>query len=243
VPTRPAAAPPAAFKSQRDFVSRPKVGAPAPTLGHHPPTLINPNGVAAMRYAFAWPRLHHLTPPKTPPNSRPTWRLPPAPAVRHHCRTPNPIESFSPVGPASSGNAQTAIAPRRGSHSLLNPLAPATIAAPRAAFKSQRDFGSQPNGCEARATLGFPGATDSTPTGLWLMPPWPRPVPQLQRRASMPAQANGLGMASDTTQDLKRANQTLPPSDAGLCVHLLIGKCPPYRIATGDKQIALAPSK
>ena len=47
VPTRPPAAPPAAFKSQRDFVSQPKVGAPAPTLGHHPTNLINPNGVAA----------------------------------------------------------------------------------------------------------------------------------------------------------------------------------------------------
>ena len=52
VPTRPPAAPPAAFKSQRDFVSQPKFGAPAPTLGHHPTNLINPNGVAAMRYAF-----------------------------------------------------------------------------------------------------------------------------------------------------------------------------------------------
>jgi len=62
----------ATFKSQRDFGPQPKVGAPAPTLGHHPPIFINPNGVAAMRYAFAWPRLHHLTPPKTPPNSRPT---------------------------------------------------------------------------------------------------------------------------------------------------------------------------
>ena len=47
VPTRPPAAPRAAFKSQRDFVSQPKVGAPAPTLGHHPTNLINPNGVAA----------------------------------------------------------------------------------------------------------------------------------------------------------------------------------------------------
>jgi DNA-binding transcriptional LysR family regulator len=55
-----------------------------------------------MRYAFAWPRLHHLTPPKTPANSQPAWHRNPAPAVRHHCRTPNPIESFSPVGPASS---------------------------------------------------------------------------------------------------------------------------------------------
>ena len=77
--------------------------APAPTLGHHPPTLINPNGVAAMRYAFAWPRLHHLTPPKTPPNCRPAWHPNPALEARHHCRTSNPIESFSPVGPASSG--------------------------------------------------------------------------------------------------------------------------------------------
>jgi len=47
VPTRPPAAPRAAFKSQRDFVSQPKFGAPAPTLGHHPTNLINPNGVAA----------------------------------------------------------------------------------------------------------------------------------------------------------------------------------------------------
>jgi len=47
VPTRPPAAPRAAFKSQRDFVSQPTVGAPAPTLGHHPTNLINPNGVAA----------------------------------------------------------------------------------------------------------------------------------------------------------------------------------------------------
>ena len=44
VPTRPPAAPRAAFKSQRDFVSQPTVGAPAPTLGHHPTNLINPNG-------------------------------------------------------------------------------------------------------------------------------------------------------------------------------------------------------
>ena len=42
VPTRLPAAPRAAFKSQRDFVSQPKVGAPAPTLGHHPTNLINP---------------------------------------------------------------------------------------------------------------------------------------------------------------------------------------------------------
>jgi len=40
--------------------------------------------------------------PKRPPIPDQRWRLPPAPAVRHHCRTPNPIESFSPVGPASS---------------------------------------------------------------------------------------------------------------------------------------------
>ena len=55
-----------------------------------------------MRYAFASPRLHHLTPPKTPANSEPAWHRNPAPAVRHHCRTPHPIEGFSPVGPASS---------------------------------------------------------------------------------------------------------------------------------------------
>ena len=33
-PSRPPVAPRAACKSQRDFVSQPKVGAPAPTLGH-----------------------------------------------------------------------------------------------------------------------------------------------------------------------------------------------------------------
>jgi len=49
---------------------------------------------------------------------------------------------------------------------------------PRAALKSQRDFGSQPNGCEARATLGVLSATVSTPSGLW-----PRP-----------ASANGPGI-------------------------------------------------
>ena len=37
----------AALKSQRDFVSQPKVGAPAPTLGHHPTIFINPNGIVA----------------------------------------------------------------------------------------------------------------------------------------------------------------------------------------------------
>ena len=41
-------------------------------------------------------------PRKTPANSQPAWQRNPAPAVRHHCRTPNQIESFSPVGPASS---------------------------------------------------------------------------------------------------------------------------------------------
>ena len=41
-------------------------------------------------------------PRKTPVNSQPAWHRYPAPAVRHNCRTPNPIESFSPVGPASS---------------------------------------------------------------------------------------------------------------------------------------------
>jgi hypothetical protein len=38
----------ATFKSQRDFGPQPKVGAPAPTLGHHPTIFINPNGVAAI---------------------------------------------------------------------------------------------------------------------------------------------------------------------------------------------------
>ena len=97
VPTRPPAAPRAAFKSQRDFVSQPKVGAPAPTLGQHPTIIINPNGVAAMRYAFIWPRLHHLTPHITPPNSQPAWHRTPAPAARHHCRKPNQIIIFSPI--------------------------------------------------------------------------------------------------------------------------------------------------
>ena len=55
---------------------------------------------------------------------------------------------------------------------------PIPRAAPRAAFKSQRDFGPQPNGCEARATLGVLSATVSTPSGLW-----PRP-----------ASANGPGI-------------------------------------------------
>jgi hypothetical protein len=41
-------------------------------------------------------------PRKTPANSQPAWHRNPAPAVRHNCRTPNQIESFSPVGPASS---------------------------------------------------------------------------------------------------------------------------------------------
>ena len=50
------------LKSQRDFGPKPKVGAPAPTLGHHPTNVIKPNAVAAMRYAFVWPRIHHLTP-------------------------------------------------------------------------------------------------------------------------------------------------------------------------------------
>jgi len=112
VPTRPPAAPRAAFKSQRDFVSQPKVGAPAPTLGQHPTIIINPNGVAAMRYAFIWPRLHHLAPHITPPNSQPAWHRTPAPAARHHCRKPNQIIIFSPIrGGIFGGNAQTVIAP------------------------------------------------------------------------------------------------------------------------------------
>ena len=41
--------------------------------------------------------------PKRPPNFQPMWRLNPALEARHHCRTPNPIKIFSPVGPASSG--------------------------------------------------------------------------------------------------------------------------------------------
>ena len=56
-----------------------------------------------MRYAFIWPRLHHLTPYKTHPNSQPAWHGTPAPAARHLCRLSNQNKIFSPVGPASSG--------------------------------------------------------------------------------------------------------------------------------------------
>jgi hypothetical protein len=63
-------------------------------------------------------------------------------------------------------------------------------AAPPAAFKSQRDFGPQPNGCEARA---IPGATDSNGVvaNATVAAPGP-PAPKARFNAS-PGQRPGNG--------------------------------------------------
>jgi hypothetical protein len=108
--------------------------------------------------------------------------------------------------------------------------------APRVAFKSQRDFGPQPMVGAPAPTLGHQSHDLYQPKrGCGQCPR--RPFCQGQRRASTRAQANGLGLVTHPTQALKRANQTMPPSDARPCVHLLI------RIAAGMPIAAKRPRK
>jgi len=138
--------------------------------------------------------------PKRPQIPDQRWRLPPAPAVRHHCRTPHPIESFSPVGPASSrkrairyrsstgpsfalGSAchhhrivppaeqmaklpTPAVKPRRVIPQTPSPPAPTRPPmAPRAAFKSQRDYVSQPKVGAPAPTMGHHPTIFINPNG------------------------------------------------------------------------------
>jgi len=76
----------------------------SPRLAHQrlpwviiPQTSSTPTGLRPCVTPFFWPRLHHLAPPKTPPNSQLAWHRTPAPAARHHCRKPNQIIIFSPI--------------------------------------------------------------------------------------------------------------------------------------------------
>ena len=125
--------------------------------------------------------------PKRPPIPDQRWRLPPAPAVRHHCRTPNPIESFSPVGPASSRKrairyrSSTGLAFAFGSACHHQPLVPPAEQMPKLpmpAVKPRRvihQTPSPPNSspCLARP-LPFPAPGCSTPN-------FPLPAPAFLR--------------------------------------------------------------
>ena len=126
-------------------------------------------------------------PRKTPANSQPAWQRNPAPAVRHHCRTPNQIESFSPVGPASSRKrairyrSSTGLAFAFGSACHHQPLVPPAEQMPKLpmpAVKPRRvihQTPSPPNSspCLARP-LPFPAPGCSTPN-------FPLPAPAFLR--------------------------------------------------------------
>ena len=140
----------------------------------------------------AQPHASNLTPRrprprKAPANSQPARHRNPAPAVRHHCRTPNPIESFSPVGPASSRKrairyrSSTGLAFAFGSACHHQPLVPPAEQMPKLpmlAVKPRRvihQTPSPPNSspCLARP-LPFPAPGCSTPN-------FPLPAPAFLR--------------------------------------------------------------